>query len=161
MCGKACRSARRKTGKGAAHAGSGGEAAESGSPRMGTSPHSGSVTFFFFPFLCYPFFFFFKPITLETSMKIPHIPTANKMISLIQITEVWMASSPLPGCLPEIAFDRTIISAKFQMLTSSVRRTASFHHDHEVYQCRVTVLYMILFTFGCTGSAFIAGRAFL
>lgn len=44
--------------------------------------------FSFFLFCAILFFFFFKPITLETSMKIPHIPTANKMISLIQITEV-------------------------------------------------------------------------
>ena len=160
MCGKACRSARRENRKGSSPCWFRRRGSGEWVPQDGHKPTLRLCYIFLFPFSVLSFFFF-KPITLETSMKIPHIPTANKMISLIQITEVWMASSPLPGCLPEIACDRTIISAKFQTLTSSVRRTASFHHDHEVYQCRVTVLYMILFTFGCTGSAFIAGRAFL
>ena len=50
--------------------------------------HTQALLHFSFSLFCAILFFFFKPITLETSMKIPHIPTSNKMISLIQITEV-------------------------------------------------------------------------
>lgn len=70
-----------------------GQAAQHGSPKVGTSPCSGFVTFSFLFFFVLSIYFFKKSNHSETSTKIPHTPRANKMISLIQVVKVHIVST--------------------------------------------------------------------